>query len=95
MVVEMKNFVRIGILLVLCATSLFSLNLSEVIALAIENSDKVKEQEHLSAQSKNLMYAQYAKLSPKLDLKYSLTRSNRSIGDYTIGLTDLNANLCH
>ena len=54
MVVEMKNFVRIGILLVLCATSLFSLNLSEVIALAIENSDKVKEQEHLSAQSKNV-----------------------------------------
>lgn len=92
MVVEMKNFVRIAVLLALYATSLFSLNLSEVIALAIENSDKVKEREHLSAQSKNLMYAQYAKLSPKLDLKYSLTRSNRSIGDYTIGLTDLNAN---
>lgn len=87
----MKNFVRISVLLVLCATSLFSLTLSEVIALALENSDKVKEQEHLSAQSKNLMYSQYAKLSPKLDLRYSVTQSNRSIGDYTISLTDLNA----
>lgn len=82
---------RMVVLLGVCATPLFCLNLSEVIALALENSDKVKEQEHLSAQSKNLMYSQYAKLSPKLDLRYSLTRSNRSIGDYTIGLTDLNA----
>lgn len=82
---------RMVVLLGVCTTPLFCLNLSEVIVLALENSDKVKEQEHLSAQSKNLMYSQYAKLSPKLDLRYSLTRSNRNIGDYTIGLTDLNA----
>lgn len=87
----MKNFMRMVVLLGVCTTPLFCLNLSEVIVLALENSDKVKEQEHLSAQSKNLMYSQYAKLSPKLDLRYSLTRSNRNIGDYTIGLTDLNA----
>lgn len=68
----------------------FGLNLDEVIHLALQNSDVVKEQEFGTKQSRATLSAQYGKFSPKIGLQYTITQNTR-VNDsvYTINLSNI------
>ncbi|WP_394953899.1 TolC family protein [uncultured Helicobacter sp.] len=68
----------------------FGLNLDEVIRLALQNSDVIKEQEFSTKQSKANLSAQYGKFAPKIGLQYTITQNTR-VNDsiYTINLSNI------
>lgn len=58
------------ILMMALASSLIALNINEAIDMAIKNSDKIREQSYLYAQSQSLSKAKLSSVMPKLDLGY-------------------------
>lgn len=77
----------IALMLPMCA---FGLNLDEVIQLALQHSDVIKEQEFSAKQSRANLSAQYGNFSPKVGLQYTITHNTR-VNDsvYTINLSNI------
>lgn len=87
-----------SILLFFIADILLAFNLDEAIALALQNSQKIREQELRTQIAQNNIHAQYGKFAPKLEFRYSSTQNNRvNANTYILNLSDIHAsyNLFH